>query len=175
MPAAAPATYASAAAQVPPAARATTAATAVSAASQPAAATPAASTALQPSAAPAASAVSQSPAAPAARRQATQKRKRRDRVTVSVSVGYVEIEGRGELVGRGTGRMHVVRLADVVAGVRRTSKRRRGGRVDIGAVNVNAESCFPKGEEKQGLETDSDRDTDAATADGVHRKCLFGD
>ena len=94
-----------------------------------------------------------------------QKRKRRDRVTVSVSVGYVEIEGRGELVGRGTERMHVVRLADVVASVRRTSKRRRGGRVDIRAVNVNAESCFPKGEEKQGLETDSDRDTDAATAD----------
>ena len=57
--------------------------------------------------------------------------KRRDRVTVSVSVGYVEIEGRGELVGRGTGRMHVVRLADVVAGVRRTSKRRRGGRIEI--------------------------------------------
>ena len=87
-------------------------------------------------------------------------------MTVSVSVGYVEIEGKGELVGRGTGRIHVVRLADVVAGVRRTSKRRRGGRIDIGAVGVNAEkSCFPKGEEKQGPETDSDRDTDAATAD----------
>ena len=87
-------------------------------------------------------------------------------MTVSVNVGYVEIEGIGELVGRGTGRIHVVRLADVVAGVRRTSKRRRGGRIDIGAIGVNTEkSCFPKGEEKQGLETDSDCDTDAATAD----------
>ena len=87
-------------------------------------------------------------------------------MTVSVSVGYVEIEGRGELVGRGTERMHVVRLADVVAGVRRTSKKRRGGRVDIEAMNVNTESCFPKGEKKQGLESDSDRDTDAACSDG---------
>ena len=42
------------------------------------------------------------PAAPAARRQAAQKRKRRDRMTVSVGVGYVEIEGSGELAGRGT-------------------------------------------------------------------------
>ena len=49
-------------------------------------------------------------------------------MTVSVGVGYVEIEGRGEQVGRGTEIMHVVRLADVVAGVRRTSKKRRGGR-----------------------------------------------
>ena len=87
-------------------------------------------------------------------------------MTVSVSVGYVEIEGKGELVGRGTGRIHVVRLAEVVAGVRRTSKKRRGGRIDVGAAGVNEEkSCFPKGEEKQGPETDSDRDTDAATAD----------
>ena len=30
--------------------------------------------------------------------------------------------GRGELLGRDTKRMHVVRLADVVAGVRRTVK-----------------------------------------------------
>ena len=51
-------------------------------------------------------------------------------------------------------------------GVRRTSKKRRGGRIDIGAAGVNTEkSCFPKGEEKQGPESDSDRDTDAATAD----------
>ena len=101
-----------------------------------------------------------------ARRQTALKRKRRDRVTVPVSVGYVEIEGRGELVGRGTRRMHVVRLADVVASVRRTSNKRRGGRIDVGAAGVNEEeSCFPKGEEKQGPESDSDRDTDAATAD----------
>ena len=138
-----------------PAARASTATTAASAASQPSAALPAA---------PAAYAASRAPAAPAA--PAVSKRKRRDRVTVSVSVGYVEIEGKGELVGRGTGRIHVVRLAEVVAGVRRTSKKRRGGRIDVGAAGVNGEeSCFPKGEEKQGPETDSGRDTDAATAD----------
>ena len=40
-------------------------------------------------------------------------------------MGYVEIEGKGELVGRGTGRIHVVRLAEVVAGMRRTSKKRK--------------------------------------------------
>ena len=44
----------------------------------------------------------------------TEKEEELDRVTVSVSVGYVEIEGRRELVGRGTERMHGVRLADVV-------------------------------------------------------------
>ena len=67
--------------------------------------------------------------------------------------------------------MHVVRLADVVAGVRRTSKKRRGGRIDIRAAGVNTEkSCFPKGEEKQGPESDSDRDTDAATADCARRR-----
>ena len=97
-----------------------------------------------------------------ARRRTALKRKRRDRVTVPVSVGYVEIEGRGELVGRGTRRMHVVRLADVVASVRRTSKKRRGGG---GRIDIREKSCFPKGEEKQGPESDSDRDTDAATAD----------
>ena len=51
-------------------------------------------------------------------------------------------------MGRGTRRMHVVRLADVVASVRRTSKKRRDGRIDI-----REKSCFPKGEEKQGPES----------------------
>ena len=83
------------------------AAPAASATSQPPAA-PAAYAASQPSAAPAASAVPQSPAAPTARWQVAKKRKKRDRVTVSVSVGYVEIEGKGELVGRGTGRIQAV-------------------------------------------------------------------
>ena len=131
----APTAASSPAVRASPAARASTAATAASTASQPPAApaasatsqppaAPAASAASQPPAAPAASAVSQPPAAPAARRQATQKRKRRDRVTASVSVGYVELEGRGELVGRGTERVHVFRLADVV-------RRRVVGRVSV--------------------------------------------
>ena len=173
----APTAASSPAARALPAAQALTAATAAYTAPQspaaPAApatlqppAAPAAYAASQSSASPAASAVSQPPAAPMARRRAALKRRRRDRVAVPVSVGYVEIEGRGELVGRGTRRMHVVRLADVVASVRRTSKKRRGGRIDVGAAGVNEEeSCFPKGEEKQGPESDSDRDTDAATAD----------
>ena len=46
-------------------------------------------------------------------------------MTMTVGVGYVEVEGKGELVGRGTERTHFVRLADVVAGGRRTVKRRR--------------------------------------------------
>ena len=50
------------------------------------------------------------------RRQETQKRQRSDRMTMTVGIGYVEVEGKGELVGRGTERTHVVRLADVVAG-----------------------------------------------------------
>ena len=46
-------------------------------------------------------------------------------MTVAGGLGYVEVEGKGELVGRDTKRTHVVRLADVVARVRRTVKRRR--------------------------------------------------
>ena len=46
-------------------------------------------------------------------------------MTMTVGIGYVEVEGKGELVGRGTERTHVVRLADVVAGVRRVANRRR--------------------------------------------------
>ena len=34
--------------------------------------------------------------------QAIQKRQRSDRTTVTVGIGYVEVEGKGELVGRGT-------------------------------------------------------------------------
>ena len=49
----------------------------------------------------------------------------------------------------------VVRLADVVAGVRRTAKKRRGGRIEIDAMNTK--SCFSTGEKKQGQESDSDR------------------
>ena len=55
---------------------------------------------------------------------------------MTVRIGYVEVEGKGELVGRGTERTHVVRLADVVAGVRRTAKRRRGGRIESVAMNT---------------------------------------
>ena len=95
--------------------------------------------------------------------QEIQKRKRSDRMTITVGVGYVEVEGKGELVGRGTERTHIVRLADVVAGVRRTAKRRRGGGIEIDAMNTK--KLFLKEVKKQGTETDSDRDTDAATAD----------
>ena len=48
----------------------------------------------------------------------------------------MEVEGKGELVGRGTERTHVVRLADVVAGVRRTAKKRRGGGIEIDATST---------------------------------------
>ena len=66
-------------------------------------------------------------------------------------------------MGRGTERTHVVRLADVVAGVRRTAKRRRGGRIKIDAMNTKR--CFGTEEKTQGSPSHSDRDTDAATAD----------
>ena len=60
-------------------------------------------------------------------------------------------------VGRDTRRTHVVRLADVVAGVRRTVKRRR---------QPNTRSCYGKGEKTEGSPpTHSDCDTNAATAD----------
>ena len=72
------------------------------------------------------------------RRQAIQKRQRSDLTTVTVGIGYVEVEGKGELVGRGTERTHVVRLADVVAGVRRTVKRRCGSRIDIDVCNIRS-------------------------------------
>ena len=36
------------------------------------------------------------------RPQAIQKRQGSDRTTVTVGIGYVEVEGKGELVGRGT-------------------------------------------------------------------------
>ena len=48
----------------------------------------------------------------------------------------MEVEGKGELVGRDTKRTHVVRLADVVAGVRRTVKRRRGSRIEINVCDT---------------------------------------
>ena len=51
----------------------------------------------------------------------------------------------------------------MVAGVRRTAKRRRGGGIEIDAMNTKR--CFSTEEKKQGPETHSDRDTDAATAD----------
>ena len=57
---------------------------------------------------------------------------------------------KGELVGRGTERTHVVRLADVVAGVRRTAKKRRGGGIEIDAMNTR--SCFSTEEKKKGPE-----------------------
>ena len=89
-------------------------------------------------------------------------------MTITVEVGYVEVEGKGELVGRGTERTHVVRLADVVAGVRRTAKKRRGGGIEIGAMNTR--SCFSTEEKKKGPENDSDRDTNAATADSFENE-----
>ena len=53
----------------------------------------------------------------------------------------------------------------MVAGVRRTAKRRRGGRIKIDAMNTKR--CFGTEEKTQGSPSDSvsDRDTDAATAD----------
>ena len=45
----------------------------------------------------------------------------------------------------------------------RTAKRRRGGGIEIDAMNTK--KLFLKEVKKQGTETDSDRDTDAATAD----------
>ena len=74
-------------------------------------------------------------------------------MTMTVGIGYVEVEGKGELVGRGTERTHVVRLADVVAGVRRTSKRRRSDRIEIDAMNTK--SCFSTEEKTQGSQSDS--------------------
>ena len=38
------------------------------------------------------------------------KRPRSDRTLVTVKLGQVEVEGKGELVGRDTRRRHVVRL-----------------------------------------------------------------
>ena len=59
------------------------------------------------------------------------KRPRSDRTLVTVELGQLKVAGKGELLGRDTRRTHIVRLADVVAGVRRTAKRRRGSRIEI--------------------------------------------
>ena len=99
-------------------------------------------------------------------RQTVHKRSRSERTTVTVELGQVEVEGKGELVGRDTRRTHVVRLADVVAGVRRTVKRRR---------QPNTRSCYGKGEKTQGSPpTDSDCDTNAATADSGENEVRRG-
>ena len=74
-------------------------------------------------------------------------------------------------MGKDTKRTHVVSLADVVAGVRRTVKIRRqlnrnerdGSRIEIHAV-CNTRSC-DRGENAGIAGSDSDRDTNAATAD----------
>ena len=71
--------------------------------------------------------------------------------------------GKGELLGRDTRRTHIVKLADVVAGVRRSAKRCRGSRIEMSATRRR--SCTAKGKTQGSSATDSDCDTNAATAD----------